>query len=391
MDAMKTNSEVLVSVVIPVYNAEKYLPQCLDSVVDQTLRNIEIICVDDGSTDGSLKILEEYAAKDPRITILRQENQYAGAARNNGMAHAHGKYLVFWDADDYFDVCTLKKLTETAERYDAQICVCGARLYDEQTKETLPTNRFMLYRRVPREQPFNKKTIGKYLYNFGSCVPWNKLFRRAFVEQEGIRFQLSKQVNDLYFVMISLFRAERITAIEDVLITYRVFNPDSLTGKSAATGRCMFDAINSVYDELSGDPDFTDEIRQSLANKSIGPLMDALRMLNSGEDAEKLYEYYRAQLFPKLGLYDRDREFFNSDIDYDRFRVIPQMDCRSFMLFELRSAHRRLDEADGRLKKKQRELAGVRKEMNSYKETFAYKLYRFCRRAKRVLTGRKDG
>lgn len=90
-----------VSVIIPVYNVEPYLKQCMDSVVGQTLKDIEIICVDDGSTDGSLDILKEYATEDSRIQIIEQKNAGAGAARNNGMRHATGKYLSFLDSDDF--------------------------------------------------------------------------------------------------------------------------------------------------------------------------------------------------------------------------------------------------------------------------------------------------
>ena len=92
-----------VSVIIPVYNVEPYLKQCMDSVVGQTLKDIEIICVDDGSTDGSLDILKEYATEDSRIQIIEQKNAGAGAARNNGMRHATGKYLSFLDSDDFFE------------------------------------------------------------------------------------------------------------------------------------------------------------------------------------------------------------------------------------------------------------------------------------------------
>ena len=93
-----------ISVIVPVYNVEKYLRECLDSIVNQTLQDIEIICINDGSTDGSAVILEEYAAKDKRIKILNQENKGAGEARNAGINSAQGKYLAFIDGDDFY--CT---------------------------------------------------------------------------------------------------------------------------------------------------------------------------------------------------------------------------------------------------------------------------------------------
>ena len=99
---------IKVSVIIPVYNVEQYLRPCLDSVLNQTLKNIEIICIDDGSTDDSLKILMEYAEKDNRITILKQKNKGAGVARNYGMSIATGEYFLFLDSDDFFSETLLQ-------------------------------------------------------------------------------------------------------------------------------------------------------------------------------------------------------------------------------------------------------------------------------------------
>lgn len=124
---------IKVSVIIPVYNAQKYLEQALESVISQTLRDIEIICVDDGSTDSSPQILERFAKRDSRIIIKRQQNRFAGAARNNGMESARGKYLVFWDADDIFDKNALKKMYLACERHSADICVCAGKRMDNES------------------------------------------------------------------------------------------------------------------------------------------------------------------------------------------------------------------------------------------------------------------
>lgn len=101
---------VKVSVIIPVYNSEAYLKECLDSVVHQTLQDIEIICVDDGSTDASMDILQKYAQKDERFRILEQQHLGGGAARNLGLKEAEGEYLSFLDSDDYFELDMLQKI-----------------------------------------------------------------------------------------------------------------------------------------------------------------------------------------------------------------------------------------------------------------------------------------
>lgn len=112
-----------VSVILPVYNVSDYLRQCMDSIVGQTLKDIEIICVDDGSTDDSLAILKEYEAKDQRVKVIQQANAGAGAARNKGLEIATGEYLSFLDSDDFFEPDMLEKAWSKAHETRAQVVV----------------------------------------------------------------------------------------------------------------------------------------------------------------------------------------------------------------------------------------------------------------------------
>ena len=128
----------LVSVIIPVYNAEQYLCECLESVVNQTLREIEIICVDDGSTDDSLPVIRKLQKKDSRISVLLQEHKGAGAARNLGLAHAKGQYLAFLDADDYFDPQLLEKGSGIMVRESTDIVVFRAYEHNQKTGRIAP-------------------------------------------------------------------------------------------------------------------------------------------------------------------------------------------------------------------------------------------------------------
>lgn len=120
-------ADIKVSVIIPVYNVEKYLRQNLESVQKQTLKDIEIICVDDGSTDSSCKIAEEFAAADSRFVVIKQQNGGAGAARNNGLRHAKGKYLSFLDSDDFFEPDMLEKHMKR-QRKQRRILLFSARI-----------------------------------------------------------------------------------------------------------------------------------------------------------------------------------------------------------------------------------------------------------------------
>ena len=123
---ISTNNLPWVSVIIPVYNVKPYLNECLNSVINQTYSYLQIVLVDDGSTDDSGRICDEYALKDERITVIHKENQGLGAARNTGMQIATGKYIIFLDSDDYWDVDTIEKLVNTAEKDELQVVVFSA-------------------------------------------------------------------------------------------------------------------------------------------------------------------------------------------------------------------------------------------------------------------------
>ncbi|MDR1145662.1 MAG: glycosyltransferase [Verrucomicrobiales bacterium] len=114
----------IVSVIVPVYNVEKYLPKCLDSLIGQTLREIEIICVNDGSTDRSPDILKTYADRDPRIKLFSQPNEGHGAALDTGLAAASGKYLMFLDSDDWLELTACEKMVAAMETSGADLAEC---------------------------------------------------------------------------------------------------------------------------------------------------------------------------------------------------------------------------------------------------------------------------
>ena len=228
--------EVAVSVVVPVYNSEKYLKQCLDSVAAQTLRNIEIICVDDGSTDGSVNILREYAAKDSRFRILLQKNQYAGVARNTGKAYARGKYLVFWDSDDFFDITALKRMYSQCEKDHADICVCSGKDYFENEHLTAYSTRYIRSGELPSKIPFSRESDPDIILTFTNAAVWNKMFLRSFIEDNHLSFHATKNANDVFFVETALCLAKRITVVNKALVVYRRSKPFGLVYGLASSG-----------------------------------------------------------------------------------------------------------------------------------------------------------
>ena len=138
------------SVIIPVYNIERHLRQCLDSVTGQTLTELEIICVDDGSTDGSPEILADYAQRDGRFQIITQPNTGPGVARNTGMDRATGEYLIFLDSDDWFEPDFLERMVAKAKETGADVTICRAVEFDTQTGRELPSEWMLKTEGLPK-------------------------------------------------------------------------------------------------------------------------------------------------------------------------------------------------------------------------------------------------
>lgn len=243
---------VKVSVIIPVYNAEKYLRQCLDSVVNQTLREIEILCVDDGSQDGSLKILREYEAGDNRLHVLHNEkNQHAGPCRNQGLRQSRGEYVLFLDADDFLVDEALENLYKTAHRRKADVLRCRAVDYDNRDGSI----RYTLHnglKRVPFFL-FGRKLNFRQIYWLLpklNVAPWGGLCRRAFLEENSIQFNDLICVNDRSFYWESVIRANSIVLARETLVYYRTHLSDSLIGNRIRNFDCHFKSFELVNEHI---------------------------------------------------------------------------------------------------------------------------------------------
>ncbi len=270
---------VKVSVVIPVYNGQEFLNRCMDSVCQQTLQDIEIICVDDGSTDNTIEILEDYRQKDKRVQILRQQNQYAGIARNRGLKQAVGKYVIFWDSDDYFALDALQKLYECAEERDADICVCDAQDFDSETGSFLSHS--YIRGPFPEKECFTASDMGERIYTFTSTVAWNKLIRRSLLVDNCIQFQGLQHINDVCAILLALSCAKRITLLKEKLIYYRMNRKDSLMGTYGDKGDSVFIAYETTKKELDERELLKNPaIRRSFQNKALGVYLYTMPYLN---------------------------------------------------------------------------------------------------------------
>ncbi|MDR1614865.1 MAG: glycosyltransferase, partial [Campylobacteraceae bacterium] len=268
----KTN-KIKVSVIIPVYNVEPYLRQCLDSVINQTLKEIEIICVDDGSTDNSLSILNEYAKKDGRFTVLKQKNSGAGAARNKGLAIAKGEYLSFLDSDDFFEPTMLEEMYRKTNQTNTDIVICDGFLYDNATQQS-KRGHFLKYDLVKKFTTFSRNDIPNDILFVSVPYLSVKLYKKPFVKQTGIKFQNLPSCNDIYFSFMTMALAQNISYINKLFVTYRTNIKTNITSKRGDKYDNMFISYLQVRKTL--DKNIFNLIEQSF-NK---------RLLNSC-----IYEY----------------------------------------------------------------------------------------------------
>ncbi len=213
--------EPKISVIIPVYNVEKYLRECLDSVINQTLKDIEIICVNDGSTDNSLEILKEYEKQDSRIKIIDKKNEGAAAARNLGLKSATGDYVIFFDSDDYMEFMALEKLYQNITDNNADISICKSYEFYDGDEEKQITEYAIKNNLLDNKTVFSPQEVSKYIFQFCVGWPWDKLYRREFVLKNGLTFQNLHHSNDTRFVLLSLACADKISITEDCLVNHR--------------------------------------------------------------------------------------------------------------------------------------------------------------------------
>lgn len=221
-------ADIKISVIVPIYNACKHLRPALDSILAQTLREIEIICVDDGSTDTSLDMLKIYQKMDNRIRIVTETNAGPGHARNNGLKRARGKYVAFLDADDFFEPEMLEKLYVHAEENDLDIAIARYDIYDNKKGKFVANIESEHGKIFEGGAVTSKNEYPDYILQSTTGAAWNKLFKRSFISEKSITFTTEAMIfEDVYFTVSALAFAERVARIPDILVHHRIYSQQS--------------------------------------------------------------------------------------------------------------------------------------------------------------------
>lgn len=236
--------DIKISVVIPVYGVEKYIRQCLESIINQTYKNLEIIVVNDGTKDNSMKIVEEYLS-DKRIKIINKENGGLASARNRGIEEATGEYISFIDSDDWIELDSYEELIKTIK--DEDIIVFDFCKFDEATQK--------IKRKSTTIEEFKKNVTQnrKYLLLEYCNESWNKMYKLDFLKKYNLKFN-NMLYEDVFWKFETFLQAEKIKVIDKVCYFYRSGRPDSIMWKTAhrdkEKDKIFIEKRNSAYKKI---------------------------------------------------------------------------------------------------------------------------------------------
>ena len=219
-----------VSVIIPVYNVENYLRKCLNSLVNQTLKDIEIIVVNDGTLDNSQEIIDEYVKKYPKkVVSIIQENGGQGAARNTGLLHAKGEYIGYVDSDDYVEENMYEELYKKAKEEDSDIVICGNNVVKE------------------NYELFSKEDVDKE-FLLGKMAVWNKIYKKNIIVDNKIQFRSKVWYEDLDFTMKVYFSSKKISYVDKPLYNYLLREGSTMNNNNIKRNLELIEAFDSLID-----------------------------------------------------------------------------------------------------------------------------------------------
>lgn len=294
---------IKISVIMPIYNAYDYLRPAMDSVLDQSFRDFELICVDDGSTDKSLEVIKEYQKGDSRIRIVTETNAGPAKARNFGLKKARGEYVAFLDADDFFEPDLLEKLWCIAERDNLDIAIAKYDIYNSK-KASFRAAAGSPYADIFQEGTVTSKNEhpDKILQATSGFV-WNKLFKKSFLLEKKINFpEEVKTFEDVYFTVCALAFAERVGKVRRVMVHHRIYNDQT----RAKLYKKYYNQVPLVYlkiKEFLMKGGMYQPLRRGFFNLSVSRCCFTYNLI-PGDVKDNFWNLVREEYSEKLGWHD---------------------------------------------------------------------------------------
>jgi len=288
-----------VSVVIPVYNAAEFLPRTLGDLSAQSLRDFEVICVDDESSDASPELIAAYARTDPRFRLIRQPNGGSTAARNRGLDAATGSYVVFLDADDAFEPSLLEQVSGRLDDSGADVCLYnGSVLTDD---GTVLDGRYLRRQFLPEAPVFAPSVVADNLFQLVTPAVWLRMFRRSFLVEAGLRFTPGQIPDDICFTADSLAAADSITVIDEVFIRYRVGHAGAATSRWDERPLAFEEALDDLAARLAARGQL-ETYGHSFRVLCLDAISHVMRRLVTDAARDRLQSELESRLLAKYGL-----------------------------------------------------------------------------------------
>ena len=362
-----TEPRILVSVVVPIYNAYDYLQVALDSILAQTLTDIEVICIDDGSTDRSLDIIKKFRETDNRIRVVTENNAGVSTARNKGIARVRGEYTIFLDADDFYEPTLLEKLYNLATEKKLDIAISKYDIYNNKTEKFTPSIDEAHGEVYLNGATTSKSEIPNYIFETTTGYVWNKLFRTALIKEKELSFAPELYIfEDVHFVCAALSYAERVGRLDEILIHHRVYSDQS----RAKLFRKYYNKVPEVYikiKEFLTHNGMYIPLSLSYLNLSASRCYKIYNLL-SGDAKENFWNLLHTGMADALGWYKHEGADFESAEVYDFVANVgiythDQYEKRKKRGKELDTDHLDGDQLNKKIKKtkKKEKIAKVRK------------------------------
>ena len=353
---------VEISVVIPAYNAIEFLDEAMNSIINQSFRDLEIICVDDGSTDNTLEVLQSYASRDSRIQVYHQENQGPGGATNTGIAKAKGKYIYLMDADDVLDLNALEELYNIMEEKDLDFVIFKAIHYDQDTDKYYENDYYtmpILHEHVG-DSVFNWKDLGNVIFNM--CVtPWSKLYRHDLIKESGAKFPLHLIYHDNIFFFEILFNSSRIYFYDKFLYKRRVHS-SSLVNSHNEKSVHIIETLNLLVKTFMDYGHF-EEFKTDLYNRKVSISNYRYKLIK--EEFKGFFFDEMRKDFVKIIGHEKYDEFYSSLYSGNMVLFDNVIQSNNHVEYDLRNEISSLKSNNKKLKK---EIKSLKKDKNSLKK-----------------------
>ncbi|MGE8204713.1 glycosyltransferase family 2 protein [Heyndrickxia sp. NPDC080065] len=282
----------LVTIIVPVYNIEKYLKTCIESIINQTYTQIEIILVNDGSTDSSLEICKQYIY-DNRVTIIDKKNEGLSSARQAGIDKANGEYICMVDSDDYIEKDFVEKMYSKIHNDDSDICACASRFFSDKFSRVFGYSESYSKIKITKHDIETKyfELLGRYYMSDS----WNKIYKTSFIRNSNVRFSLERKYNgtDLSFNHRLLLHLPQISVVNEPLYNHQILENSRVRRKNKELQKGFMIIMTQIINEVE-KLNYTDLINNQLSCLYVKFLREASQdIFNSGLPSKELNSKYK--------------------------------------------------------------------------------------------------